>query len=307
MDIDQALLKQFEKELNPQDLNTSSVPATCIGYGEISAIFTINGNETIAYKRMPLFKSRKEAEKYERMYHEYCRLLIEAGLKLPENETYIIEVPERPVSFYIAQSILPVDRFCHKLVHTLDENKMGLMLEDVAGAILNIREFNKLKSPSLELAIDGQLSNWVWIENSETTDLYYIDTSTPLFRIDGVEQQDPELLLQSAPSFLRWLIRMSFLDDVMNRYYDFRLIFTDLVGNLHKEQRPDLIPFALNIVNRFEIDGKGELTSKEIDRYYREDKLIWSLFLGLRRLDRFLKINLFRERYEFILPGKINR
>jgi hypothetical protein len=49
------------------------------------------------------------------------------------------------------------------------------------------------------------------------------------------------------------------------------------------------------------------LAKNEVDKYYREDKLIWIVFLGLRRLDRFLTTRLLRKRYEFILPGKIKR
>ena len=44
-----------------------------------------------------------------------------------------------------------------------------------------------------------------------------------------------------------------------------------------------------------------------VEKYYKEDKLIWSLFLAFRKLDRWLKTVLFRKRYEFILPGKIKR
>jgi hypothetical protein len=135
----------------------------------------------------------------------------------------------------------------------------------------------------------------------------YIDTSTPLMLENGVETLDPELLLQSAPSFLRWLIRWQFLDDVMTRYYDRRLVYTDLVANLFKEQRPDLVDPWIAIINA-ETAGKMQaLDRKEIESYYNEDKLIWRLFLALRRMDRFIKTRLAGQRYEFVLPGKIKR
>jgi len=44
-----------------------------------------------------------------------------------------------------------------------------------------------------------------------------------------------------------------------------------------------------------------------VEKYYREDKFIWTLFLALRRMDRWLTTTIFRKRYEFILPGKIKR
>lgn len=40
---------------------------------------------------------------------------------------------------------------------------------------------------------------------------------------------------------------------------------------------------------------------------HREDKMLWRLFLAFRRIDRWLKDGLLRRRYEFILPGRIQR
>jgi hypothetical protein len=137
--------------------------------------------------------------------------------------------------------------------------------------------------------------------------LYYLDTSTPLYRKHGTEQLDPRLLLQSAPGFLRWLLEWVFLDDVMNRYYDPRKVYTDLAANLYKEQRPDLIPDTVEIINRSQEGRYPPLTEKEIKRYYTEDRIIWSAFLNLRKLDRWISTRLRGKRYEFILPGKIKR
>ena len=64
--------------------------------------------------------------------------------------------------------------------------------------------------------------------NAETGQPFYLDTSTPLYRKEGSEQLEPELLLQAAPGYLRWFVEWLFLDDVMNRYYDARKVFKDL-------------------------------------------------------------------------------
>ena len=135
----------------------------------------------------------------------------------------------------------------------------------------------------------------------------YIDTSTPLMLENGREKLDPELLIQSAPSFLRWLIRWQFLDDVMTRYYDRRLVYTDLIANLFKEQSPDLVDSWIKAINTSTTNKMDALDKQEIEAYYKEDKLIWRLFLGLRRIDRFIKNKLLGQRYEFVLPGKIKR
>lgn len=307
MYIDKDLLYQFETGLNPQNLRDSPMPATTLGYGEISTIFQIGDNTAVAYKRMPLFSDRSSAERYIQQYHEYCRLLMEAGLKLPEHGTAIVELPKRPVVFYIAQQQLTTERFGHKLIHFLDAKGIRRLIEQVVTEIGKVWNFNHSRRPSLELSLDGQLSNWVLWEEGTGPQLYYIDTSTPLYRKDGKEQLDPELFLQSAPGFLRWIIRLLFLEDVMNRYYQPRQVYIDLAANLYKEQRSDLVPPTLDIINRHLSDDLGPLSVREVERYYREDKLIWTLFLAFRRLDRWVKTRLFRKRYEFILPGKIER
>ncbi|MBW1846057.1 MAG: hypothetical protein JRG81_09640 [Deltaproteobacteria bacterium] len=308
MRIDKDLLSRFEHGLDPQNIEESVISAEIIGYGEISSIFKIGGDDETACKRMPLFIDRSSAEKYEKQYHEYCGLLGKAGITLPEHETVIIDdVPDRPVTLYIVQEKLPENRLGHRLINQLGPEDFEKMIEKIVSDIAKIWAFNRTALPALELAIDGQLSNWVWVDEKKGLTMYYIDTSTPLYRKEGNEQLDPELLLQSAPSFLRWLIRWLFLDDVMNRYYDQRLVYIDLAANLFKEQRPDLIPATMDIINRHINDSKGPLTFKEVEKYYKEDKLIWTLFLAFRRIDRWLTTKIFRKRYEFILPGKIKR
>jgi len=305
--VDPALLNEFEKRLNPQNLTDSPIPAVVIGYGEISAIFRIAGNREVAFKRLPLFSDRPSAEIYTRQYHEYCHLLTEAGLRLPQHQTFIIEPPHRPVAVYIAQKNLPADCFGHQLIHRATVDDIRRLFETIVTEISKIWQFNGSRRPEVELALDGQLSNWVWLEKEERRTVYYIDTSTPLFRKNGVEQLDPELFLKSAPGFLRWILRRFFLEDVVNRYYDRRQVYIDLAANLCKEQRPDLIPLAVEIINRQPEMGLDPLTFEEVSTYYREDKLIWSLFLAFRRVDRWLTTQLLRRRYEFILPGKIKR
>jgi len=49
------------------------------------------------------------------------------------------------------------------------------------------------------------------------------------------------------------------------------------------------------------------ITQKEVLSYYREDALIWRLYLNLRKLDRFLHTRILRKPYVYILPGKIKR
>jgi len=304
MDIDIELLNRFERELIPHDLSRSSIPAEIIGFGEISAIFQIGAEQDIIYKRIPIFPDRSTAESYTLMYGEYCDFLRQAGINLPKDDAVIVEVPGHPVAIYFAQQRFEDHLFCHKQINTLGEADRTELLEQIMSALTCIWEFNQQQMPAFEIAIDCQLSNWAWVEEKGKKRLFLVDTSTPFIRKNGIEQLEVELLLKSVPGYIRWLVRRLDLDDVIGRYYDHKKVVIDLVANLYKEQRPDLIPEFLRIVNPY-LDQA--ISQRQIDAYYREDKMIWTLFSALRKTERFITVHVLRKRYEFILPGAVKR
>jgi hypothetical protein len=93
----------------------------------------------------------------------------------------------------------------------------------------------------------------------------------------------------------------------MNRYYSHRDVVVDLIANLYKEQRPDLIVPVTEAINHYSTVLDRPIPPEAVDRYYRSDRIIWTLFLAFRRMDRWLSRSLLRRRYEFILPGPIKR
>jgi hypothetical protein len=275
--------------------------------------------EGLAFKRMPLFNDTAEIEAYQATYQEYCQLLQqEVGLRLPDHGfASLTNEAGRPI-FYIIQRRLPAASIGNQALHALPQDQVFLLVRLVLGQLHRVWAFNRRQS-RFELGIDGQISNWC-VEGldprnpavSEDSALTYFDTSTPFVRIEGVEQLDYELFARSAPSFLVWILRLFFLEDVVNRYYDFRRVAIDLAANFYKEGRAELIPGVLAVVNGFFASEAAGLEiqpieEKEVASYYREDALIWTLYLSFRRIDRWLRTKLLRRDYPYILPGKIER
>jgi hypothetical protein len=128
-------------------------------------------------------------------------------------------------------------------------------------------------------------------------------------RIHGQHQLDPDLLLQATPAILRRPLERFFVDvdEIMSRYYDPRANMIDLAANLIKEQMPELVPIAVRLINLQLPPGSIPVTRSCVESYYRQDKLIWSLFLALRRVDRWVTTAIRRRRYEHMLPGRIRR
>ena len=320
--IDIQLLNDFEKGLDPRHPERSKLPAGIIGYGEMSTIFEINlpSLDNYAFKRMPIFRSTEEIDYYEILYREYNRLINnDIDVRIPESTSVRVIPNEGNMVLYIVQQKLPPQSICDRVIKVLDDNSIGELVVLILREMKKVFEFNA-SGGNITIGFDGQISNWAIKDYDgsappridEGTQFYYIDTSTPLMSEGGVEKLNPDLFLRSAPSFMVWLIKWFFLEGVMTRYYDFHLVTVDLIANFYKEQRDDLIPSLIERANRFFEEEAPELdtvpiTQKEVLSYYREDALIWRLYLSLRKFDRFLHTNILRKPYVYILPGKIKR
>jgi len=319
MKINVDLLKEFERGLDPSHPESSKIPAKVLGYGEISTVFEIRGEPNLAYKRMPIFRHQKELDQYKIIYNEYNRILNDkAGINVPPYGITSFACDAGYIVCFDVQEKLPPESFGNKLIHIFKDDDLITFFRLVLKQLKKVWDFNE-KSTGIQIGIDGQISNWAirdFNANSPHIDsrtrLYYIDTSTPFIQKNGKEQLDPELFLRSAPSFLLWLIHWLFLKDVMTRYYNFHLVVVDLIANFYKEQRPELIPKLVQVANDFFAkEAKGleikPITAKEVRSYYKEDALIWIIFLAMRRLDRFIHKRILGKPYIYILPGKIKR
>jgi hypothetical protein len=299
MEINIDLLTRFEKRLNPTDIEASKIKARLIGYGEISSIIELEEMPGIVFKRMPLFSNMDEAGIYRKNHDIYCSHIQENGIRLPEYEAIVVKRDEHLTTLYIAQKKLEAESIGNRYIAENPKEVVMEFFREVILSVSKIWEFNRKNKGKIEIAIDSQISNWY-----KNSTLGFIDTSTPLFKINNKEQLDPELLLASAPSFGRMIIRKFFLDDVMNRYYDPKSVYTDLVANLYKEKKEEYIPGLIELINE---TTDVHLSVKEIEHYYREDKFIWALFLKLRKIDRWLYKNVYKKQYQYILPGRIER
>lgn len=313
VEVDLDLLRRFEDELNPTAPETHAIPSQVLGYGEISTVFEIRAAPFagFALKRIAVFATTAELDAYLAIYDEYHRLLEdEIGIHLPTHGyAAFTNKNGRPI-FYIMQQKVDGRAIGNHALATFAPGDAAAFFLQVLQKMNKVWRYNQAQT-ACQVALDGQISNWAvtHFDPTEST-LLYIDTSTPLYRISGMEQIDAELFLRPAPSFLRWILRRLFLEDVVARYYDARRVMIDLIANLHKEQLSHLIPGFLEIANQFlatELPGLAHITQAEVDAYYREDKRIWTLYASMRQLDRWLHNRVFHKQYPYILPGKVRR
>ena len=314
-DLDFDLLREFENGLDPSQPEAHQIPSRVLGYGEISTAFSIETDafSGLALKRMSIFETTDEFFTYLSAYNEYHLLLEEKiGIHLPvHGYAAFLNENGRPI-FYIIQEKVDAQTIGHNALTHLSDSNAQIAFAHVLQEMYKVWSFNQ-QQDQFEVALDGQISNWVITDVSpKNTTLLYIDTSTPIYRRDGAYQFDPELLLRAAPSFIRWLLRPLFLDDIVTRYYDERKIVIDLLGNLYKEKLAHLVPSFITLTNDFFADEMHSfniepIQIREVEAYYKEDKFIWSLYSSLRRFDRFTQTKLLRRQYPYILPGKVDR
>ncbi|MCB1174589.1 MAG: hypothetical protein KDK39_13545 [Leptospiraceae bacterium] len=331
------LLQEFEAGLDPAHPEQGPLGPRIIGYGEMSTVFTFEEPrlQGLACKRMALFETEAEIEAYAADYLQYHTRLQAAGVRTPDYGYARITTPRGQPVLYLLQMMLQPDSICHKLLPQLNTSAALHLFDALMDSIAGVYRY-AANDPEFALGFDAQLSNWSLQNKPDTTplttpqsiELIYIDTSTPLMRTAGREHLDPELFLRICPASLVWIVRRFFLADVMDRYYEPQLVVLDLIANLNKEGRPDLIEPLLQQANSrleqlytdlekimrgrqqphpsFQLQPFRALTVKQVRAYYKEDAFIWRLFLALRRLERGWR-KLRGQKYPLILPGKIKR
>ncbi|MBV6493471.1 MAG: hypothetical protein LDLANPLL_01494 [Turneriella sp.] len=304
------ILSDFELNLDTANPETNKHAVKIIGYGEMSTVFIFKEKPLagIAFKRMALFETEAEATYYEKLYLEYHEILSKIGIVTPDYGCHKVTSRQGKPVLYLSQKLLAPESICHKLIHTINIKEANTLLLKVLETMAKVVKYNA-KNPGNEIGLDGQLSNWSFSLNKKDS-LRYLDTSTPLMKKNGAEQLDANLFLRICPSMLVWVIKLFFLKDVVTRYYNFRLIIIDLIANLFKEKKQELIAPFLIIANTYLQKNYPQIksiTEKEIIAYYKEDALIWRIFLLFRKIERFFRTKILRRPYNLILPGKINR
>lgn len=324
MEINKGILEKLEQTLDTVHPEDGEIKIEILGYGEISLVFTILDDPAgeVAYKRLPIFSTEEQVEKHIEAYNEYNKLLRDIGLGIPDFSAEWVYMNEKKdkISLFCAQKRVDPDSVGNRIIQNMSEKEIQQFVLLLMRDMKKVWEYNlENKDKGLQLGLDGQISNSA-IKNfvpgeysiNADTELIYLDTSTPMYRIDGEDTMEAELFLTSAPPGLRKLLKIFFLKEVLDRYYDWREVTIDLLANFYKEQKSEVIPGLIDVINEFfaseaEKFNIKPITAKEVKKYYKSDKFIWVLFQNLRLFHRFIKTKILRRKYDFYLPEKIIR
>jgi hypothetical protein len=276
-------------------LEGSDEGLTVLGYGEITLVLGWpRGNPTVAAKRLPPFRDRRDAAAYGLLIEEYLEALDGHGVQPLRSEFHLT-----PASLgtgwagYVVQPILPVSQLAPNVLATAGHDDGRLVLADVVGSIV--------RAVDPWVGLDGQLSNWAVVPEG----LRYLDVTTPLLNdSDGTARVDLRVLTSPLPAVARPLIRRFVAPGITARYHRCREVLIDLAGNLVKERLDRWVPTVLELANPH-LDQP--LDEREVRRYYRGDALTWEILLRMRRSDRWWQRRVRRRPYGALLPRDVQR
>jgi hypothetical protein len=264
------------------------------GYGEITTVveWTTDG-QPVACKRLPGLADQAAFDAYRTGVESYINRLASIGIRVPETVVQAVVGTDGSSTAYCVQPILPASSVLPQLMTTCNRDAAVEIFESVVDRID--------AAITDRTGLDGQLSNWAFADGQ----LWYFDISTPFLRDEqGREMFDVELHIASVPWALRGLVRLFFLDTILDKFYTVRGTLLDLLGNMIKERLDALLPSFVDIANRV---ASPPITVEEATKYYRGDARLWALLQALRRADRFWQMKVRRHPYPFLLPKDLPR
>jgi len=308
--LEEAGLLELERLLDP------AAPERCpgvrvLGYGEVSAVLGWEALPGRVLKRMSGFRSRREVEDYAAVVERYIGLLVELGVAVVPTEIALVApAPNRHVA-YLLQPQLDSARLGNSLLRARPMAELRPLLERVLETVRHVLEANRARRDGREVAIDAQLSNWFWQGGDSTPVL--IDVGTPFLRLHGALETGTELFLRAYPAPVRWWMRRDrSVEKYIADYFRFDRTVLDLLGNLLKEGAGDKLPAAVALVRDWlarqpDGDALGGIDEERARAYYARDAAALEVSLRARRAARFVRTALLRQRYDFVLPGRIAR
>jgi hypothetical protein len=283
-----------------------------LGWGEISTVTEVAGSpfacwrhpETgapmrVVYKKMPPFLNRDDAEAFVGRYLEYNTVLRdEAGIAVPHFEARITEPEAGRVLIFVVQERVDPASVGHEILRDIGAEAAERLYAGILREYAKLFRFNQArKSHGYQVGLDGQIPNWAVAGFGGDPDaltgeepLLYLDTNVPMIRIDGQDVVSTDMYFQALPGAARWLIKRLKIDqEVMDRYFQTRIIMLDFLGNLIVRHRADLVSRMVELSNEalagpFAAGGFEPFTLEEVQRYYRSDVATWRLWRSLKLL-----------------------
>lgn len=228
-----------------------------IGAGEITCVV---GWEGFACKRLPPFDTFARASAYRDLVMRYVDLLRECGVPVIDTALQWIERDGKWNAYIVqprldASTLLPV-HLRHAPV-------------PLAAALVQPILDHALACQRRGVGIDAQVTNWALRDGVPL----YLDVTTPMLRdADGRDLLDTEIFVATLPAVVQSVVRRFLVGDLLNRFFNARETYLDLVSNIANCGLAHLTEPLLAEANaRLDVP----LTLKDIRNYRRQEWWTW--------------------------------
>ncbi len=304
------VLARTEQALDPGSPERGGA-VSVLGHGEISVALAVADLPGLVCKRMSGFADEASAARYVALVEDYLGRLERAGVRVAPTDAVTVARPRRPPVVYLVQPRLAAQSLGDRLLRTADDRTLRSALGAALAVVAALARHPGTEG--VEVALDGQLSNWSFADDPASEPPVLVDVGTPFLRRDGQHLMDREVLLAPVPPGLRaYYRRQRLVEAYLDDYFVPRTLAVDLLGNFHKEGAAHRLPLGLDVVDAWlateGLPGPVDpVTTEEVERYYRKDADLLALYLRLRRMDRFLRTRVLRGTYDYVLPGRVAR
>lgn len=240
-----------------------------IGRGSISVAIEWRGVAVV--KPLPTFPSRAAFDAYSSVLRRHFQALEEGGVGVLPTALQGLEGARGGWGGWLVQPRVPPERL-------LPQHLRGAVRAEAVARLAELAtHVTSVVSP--RFGLDADITNWCVGEGGR---LSLLDCSTPLLR-DGRGRGllDLDVFLAHIPRALRAPVRLFVVPGLVNKFFDRRRLFIDILSGFYSEHLTHLLPEVLPLWNSL---VERPMTEGEVLRYKRRNERLWRTLSALERL-----------------------
>ncbi|MDQ3744150.1 MAG: DUF6206 family protein [Acidobacteriota bacterium] len=240
-----------------------------IGHGSISV--SIEWRESAVVKPLPLFPSRAAFDAYSFVLGKHFQILEDGSVGILSTTLQGLEREGGAWAGWLIQPRVPSERLLPEYLRSVGQGEAVASLSELAAHITAV--------VSPRFGLDADLTNWCV---DDACKLLLLDSSPPLLRDDqGRGLVDLGIFLASIPHLLRAPVRRFVVPRLINKFFERRSLFVDILSGFYSEQLSHLLP---EVIPRWSSLVENRITEEEVLRYKRRNERLWRALSALERV-----------------------
>lgn len=240
-----------------------------IGWGNISVSIEWQGRAVV--KPLPPFPSQAAFDAYSSVLGKHFQILEDGNVGVLSTTLQGLERERGAWAGWLIQPRVPSEQLLPQYLRSIGNGEAVASLSNLAAHITAV--------VSPRFGLDADITNWCV---DDTGRLLLLDSSTPLLRdIRGRSLLDLDIFLASIPRVLRAPVRRFVIPRLINKFFERRSLFVDILSGFYSEQLSHLLP---KVIPRWSSLVENEITEEEVLRYQRRNERLWRALSALERV-----------------------